>query len=198
MASTTSHISKLAITALTVTMIVGLPLTVSAATTSTNTTVTANIVGTLAIDSLTPANVGMTLDPTGAGVVSSASQTVQVSSNNASGFKLYIKDADATLSLGASFSAHASAWGSATALANNTWGYAIPGAVSFDASYSTETNNSSSASKWVGITASDQQIKDYTSSGIDSTVVWYAARATTAIAPGTYADTVTYTATTNP
>ena len=177
-----------------------LPLTSFAATTSTNTTVTAVINSSISIDSLTPTNVSVTLNPTGAGVVSSTSQTVAVSTNNATGFKLYLKDANTDLTLGdptGPIAAHSAAWGSASALANNTWGYAIPNATGFDATYSAETDNGSSTSKWVGITSSDQELKNVTSSGIDTTTVWYGVRATTATPPGSYADIVTYTAITN-
>ncbi len=177
-----------------------LPLTSFAATTSTNTTVTAVINSSISIDSLTPTNVSVTLNPTGAGVVSSTSQTVAVSTNNATGFKLYLKDANTDLTLGdptGPIAAHSAAWGSASALANNTWGYAIPGATGFDATYSAETDNGSSTSKWVGITSSDQELKNVATAGTNNTVVWYGVRATTATPPGSYADTVTYTATTN-
>ncbi len=197
MASTTRHITVLLASGA---MVFSLPLVASAVTTSSNTTVTANIVGTLSIDSLTPSNVSVTLNPTGGGVVSSANQAVQVSSNNATGFKLYLKDANTDLTLGdptGPIAAHSAAWGSASALANNTWGYAIPGATGFDATYSAETDNGSSTSKWVGITSSDQELKNVTSSGIDTTTVWYGVRATTATPPGSYADIVTYTAITN-
>lgn len=172
-----------------------------AVSTSSNTTVTAVIAGAISIDSLTPTNVTVNLTPTGTGVVSSASQAVQVSTNNSSGFKLYLKDANADLTLGDPGGPIAAHTGGTltvpTALANNTWGFAIPGAP-FDASYSAESNNASSVSKWAGITASDQQLKNVGAAGTNTTTVWYGVRATTATNPGSYADIVTYTATTNP
>lgn len=177
--------------------VAGLPLTSYAATTSTNTTVTATVNASISINSLTPANVGVTLNPTGAGVVSSASQAVEVSTNAPNGFDLLLKDADATLTLGATIAAHAGTMGTPTVLANNTWGFAIAGAP-FSGSYSVETDNASSSSLWAGITASDQLLRDVASPGTTTTTVWYGVRATTATSPGSYADTITYTATTNP
>lgn len=175
------------------------PAVVGAATATSNTTVTATIVGSISIDSLTPSNVSISLTPTGSGVVSSASQAVQVSTNNTTGFKLYLKDANSDLTLGdpsGPIGAHAGTMLAPTALANDKWGFAIAGAP-FDTSYNTESNNASSTSKWAGITAADQQLKNVTGTGTDTTTVWYGVRATTATAPGSYADTVTYTAITN-
>lgn len=177
-----------------------LPVAASAATQTANTTITATVADVITVS--TPGTVTINVTPTSGGVVSSASDTVTVSTNRTTGYNLKLADSDATTTLtsgGNTIAAHAGTQAAPTALANNTWGWAVAGAP-FDASYSAESNNASSATKWAGMpaTGSPATIKTTgaTASG-DTTTVWYAVKATSAQAGGTYTDTVTYTATTN-
>lgn len=177
------------------------PVTVSAATDSANTTINTVIASVISIS--TSSTVTLNITPVSGGSQTSASDTVTVSTNNSAGYVLTLADSDATTNLenGANtIGAHAGTQASPTALANNSWGYAVPALGSFDASYTTISNATSSTSKWAGVPASGSEntIKTTaaTASG-DTTTVWYSAKADTTKPNGTYADTVTYTATTN-
>ena len=202
---TTSRLASLAALA----GVVGLalaPIAASAATATANTTINANLGSTISIT--TSGTVTLNITPVSGGNQSSASDTVTVNTNNATGYNLAVKDADATLTLtnGANtIAASSNTFAGATTLANNTWGWAVAntttgiGSNGFDASYSTFTDQSSHASHWAGITASDQQFKNTSTTATnDTTTVWYSAKADTTKPNGTYTDTVVYTATTNP
>lgn len=183
------------------------PAIVSAATDTEDTTITVSVGSVISVT--TGTNVAISLIPTAGGVVSSNSDTVSVSTNNATGYNLGVADSDATTTLASGGNSFAASSGTKTApitLANNTWGFAVPtgttgiGTNGFDASYSVETNNGSSTSKWAGMPASGAPMMlktTATTATSDSTTVWYAAKATTAQPNGTYTGTVTYTATTN-
>ena len=181
------------------------PVAASAAANSANTTVNAVIASTISIT--TSGTVTLNITPVSGGAQTSASDTVTVNTNHSAGYNLAVKDADANLNLvngGNTIAASSNTFAAGAALANNTWGWAVPsgttgiGTNNFDASYSVITNAASSTSKWTGITASDQVFK--TTAAVetnDVTTVWYSAKADTSKPNGTYADTVTYTATTN-
>ena len=177
------------------------PVIASAASSSANTTINATINSVISIS--TSSTVAVSLTPTAGGVVSSNSDTVTVNTNNTAGYVLTLADNDATTTLvsGANtIAAHSGTYASPTALANNTWGYAVAALNNFDGSYSAETNNGSSTSKWAGVpaTGSPQTLKTTaTTATNDTTTVWYGVKATSAQPNGTYTDTVTYTATTN-
>lgn len=176
------------------------PFVASAATQTANTTINATINPVISIS--TGSTVAISLTPTAGGVVSSASDTVTISTNNAAGYVLQLADADATTTLvsgGNSIPAHAGTYAVPTTLATNTWGYALAGG-NFTASYTAETNNAASTTKWAGIpaTGSPQSIKTTaTTATADTTTVWYGVKVDTSKPTGTYSDTVTYTATTN-
>lgn len=178
------------------------PVYVGAVTSTANTVVNATIASVISISTATP--VAIALTPTAGGVVSSASDTVSVSTNNAAGYTLTLADTDTNTDLvnGANtITAHAGTQASPTALANNTWGYRIVSVGGFGAgAYSAETDNASSTSTWAGVpsSAAPNTIKTTaTTATADTTTVWYGVRATTAKPNGVYTDTVTYTATTN-
>ncbi len=183
-----------------------LPAIASAATATANTTINATVESTISMSS--SGTVTLNITPVSGGAQTSASDTVTVSTNNATGYKLTLKDADTTLTLANglnTIAASSNTMSGATTLANNTWGFAVasatPGVASntFDASYTVFSNQASHASKWAGITSSDQQIKSTTSTASsDTTTVWYSAKADTTKPSGTYSDIVVYTATTNP
>jgi len=180
------------------------PVLVSAASDTENTTVNAVIASTISMT--TSGTVTLNITPVSGGSQTSASDTVTVNSNNAAGYTLAIKDADATLELenGANIiAASSNTFAAAAALANNTWGWAVPdtttgiGANNFDTTYSVLTNVASSSTTWTGITATDQIFKSTTTvASNDVATVWYSAKADTSKPNGTYADIVTYTATT--
>ncbi len=183
-------------------VMLGLPIAASAASNNASTTINATVNSVISIS--TGTTVAISLTPTSGGVVSSASDTVSVSTNNSAGYTLTLADADATTNLvsgGNTIGAHTGTQASPTALANNTWGYRVVGAGGFGASaYSAETNNGSSSSTWAGVpaTGSPNTLKTTgsTASG-DTTTVWYGVKVNSSKVGGTYSDTVTYTATTN-
>lgn len=177
------------------------PLVAAAATSSANTTINATVNAVISIT--TSSTVTLNLTPTAGGVVTSSSDTVTVNTNRTAGYTLTLEDADATTTLVSgsdTFTAHTGTFAAPTALSNGTWGYAVASAGGFDASYSTETNNASSTSKWAGVPASGSGVTLKTTGSTatnDTTTVWWAAKANSSQPNGTYTDTVTYTATTN-
>jgi len=86
-------------------------------------------------------------------------------------------------------------------LAANTWGYRVDGVGGFGAGpTSVVTNQATESHTWAGVPASGaaNTIKTYTTGAAsnDSTTVWYALNATTAVAGDNYSNTVVYTAAT--
>lgn len=178
------------------------PVIASAAVNSGTTTLNASIASTITI--ATNATVTVPLQPTSSAVLTSISDTVQVSTNSANGYFLTLADGDTTTNLvnGANtLAAHTGTFAAPTAMATNTWGYRIVGQGGFTATaYSAETNSTSSSSTWAGIasSAAPQTVKTTATTALnDPTVVWYAVKVDSTKPNGTYTDTVTYTATTN-
>ena len=177
------------------------PVAASAASQTSNTTINATV--NEVISMTTSGTVALNLTPTAGGVVSSASDTVTVSTNRTTGYTLTLKNADTTTSLVSgsnTITAHNGTPAAPTALATGSWGFAVAGAP-FDASYSAETNNGSSATKWAGVPSSSGTAATLKTTGAtatnDTTTVWYAVKANSSQPNGIYTDTVTYTATTN-
>ena len=176
------------------------PALASAATQSTNTTVTATVQSVISLAAGTAPSMSVT--PTGSGTLTSTSQTVTVNSNNVLGYNLTVADSDATTTLvsgGNTIAASANTTASPAALAVNTWGFAVGGLGTFDASYSTETNSTTSTSKWAGMPATGSPFNIRSTSATatnEVTTVWYAVEVDSSKPNGTYTDTVTYTATT--
>jgi hypothetical protein len=208
MSTTYSQRIKSSVIALSaISAVVALPVISSAASDTAGTIINASVGSTISITTGSP--IAISLTPTAGGVVTSASDTVTVNTNNALGYNLGVNDADATTSLvsGANtFTASSGTKAAPATLANNTWGFAVAtgttgiGTNGFDASYTTENNNASSTSKWAGMPASGSPMALKSTSGVatnDATTVWYAAKANSSQPNGTYTDTVTYTATTN-
>ena len=178
------------------------PVLASAAVDTENTTINATIGSTITMT--TSGTVALAITPDGDGQSSSASDTVSVSTNNASGYYLTLADSDATTTLangGNSIAAHAGTQGTPTTLANNSWGYRVDGAGGFGAGpASAETNVDTLALTWAGVpaTGSPNTLKTTGSTASnDTTTVWYGAKADTSKPNGVYTGTVTYTATTN-
>lgn len=183
-------------------VVLGVPVVASAASQTATTTINATVNSVISISTGTTVNISLT--PTAGGVVSSASDTVSVSTNNAAGYNLTLADSDATTNLVSgpnTIAAHGGTQASPTALAANTWGYRVVNVGGFGASaYTAETNNGSSTSTWAGVpaTGSPNTIKTTASTAsADTTTVWYGVRANSTKVGGTYSDTVTYTAVTN-
>lgn len=190
-----------------VVFVISSPVTVSAAASSQNTIINATVNSVISITTLS--TVAISLTPTTGGVLSSSSDTVTVNSNNTAGYVLTAADADATTSLTSGANNITASAGTKTVpvvLVNGTWGFAVAtgttgiGTNGFDVSYSAETNNASSTSKWAGMPASGTPMMLKTTAAVatnDATIVWYAAKVNAAQPNGTYTDTVTYTATSN-
>lgn len=187
------------------------PAIASAATEYDDTQINVTVGSAISIES--DGTVAISLTPTVDPVVSSNSDEVEVSTNNMTGYNLTIQDTDTTTTLTGvgngsnTFTSIGGGINAAAALTNGKWGFAVPtgttglGTNNFDASYSAETNNTSSTSKWAGVPSSSGSaitIKSTaaTASG-DTTTVWFAARADPSQPADTYQNTVRYTATTN-
>lgn len=179
--------------------VVAAPVFASAVADTEPTTINAVVGEAIAVT--TSGTVALNITPATGGALTSNSDTVTVSTNNGTGYTLAVNDTDATVTLvngGNSIAAHAGTVGTPTALANNTWGFAVAGAP-FDVSYAIETNVTSSSTKWAGMPASGSPatIRTTNSNVIgEATTVWYAAKVDLSKPDGTYTDSVTYTATT--
>lgn len=207
MVTTLKNKAKIAAWVLGAVAVATAPATVSAVNATSNTTINATVNAVVSISS--GPSVAISLTPTAGGVVSSASDTVTVSTNNSAGYTLSMKDADTSANLvsgGNNITPHASLT-TPGVLVNGTWGWAVNsgttgvGISGFDASYSAENNNVSSTSNWVGVPLSSGSASTIkatsTTASNDATTVWYAARVNASQPTGVYTDTVTYTATTN-
>lgn len=179
------------------------PVAASAASDTENTTINASVGSTISMT--TSGTVSISVTPTGSGAMSSQSDTVSVSTNNAAGYVLTFSNNDTTTSLANGGNTIAADAGTqavpSSSLTNNRWGYRVDGVGGFGAgATSAETNVASSAYSWAGVpsSASPNTLKttSATASG-DTTTVWYGLKADTTNPNGTYTDTVTYTATTN-
>lgn len=175
--------------------------TIYAVSDSDTTVVNALIGSSISISTSSTVNVSVT--PVSGGSQSSALDTVTVATNNDSGYALTMEDSDADTDLvngGNTIAAHTGTYGTPTVLANNSWGYAVAGG-NFDVSYSALNNVTSSGSLWAGMPASGAPVTlktTATTTSGDATEVWYSVKADTTNPNGTYTDTVSYTATTNP
>lgn len=178
------------------------PIVASAATNNASTTVTATVDPTISISS--SSTVGFNITPVSGGSQSSSSDTVTVDTNNQSGYTLTLADADATTTLvsgGNTIAAHAGTQAVPTVLANNSWGYRVDNVGGFGATTTTAlTNVTSSSQTFAGVPASGApntlKTTATTASG-DATTVWYSAKVDPTKPSGAYADSVTYTVTTN-
>lgn len=189
-------------------VVLATPTVVGAATNSANSTLNATIGDVISLTS--SGTVTISLAPTSAGVVSSASDTITVNTNRTAGYNLKLSDVDTVNNLvsGANtITPMGTTWGSPAVLTNGKWGYGIASgtagltaASGFSAAYSAETNNASSTTVWLGVpsSAAPQTLKTTAAVATnDQTTIWYGVRASTAQPGGTYTDAVVYTATTN-
>src|SRR5690606_36552589 len=108
--------------------VLALPVAASAASDTANTVINATVESTISVSSFSPVEISLT--PSGSEVVSSASDTVTVSTNNSGGYTLTLVNADGDTDLVSgtdTISAHAGTPAVPTALVINTWGYAVAG-----------------------------------------------------------------------
>ncbi|MDB5184448.1 MAG: hypothetical protein JWN38_256 [Candidatus Saccharibacteria bacterium] len=143
--------------------------------------------------------------PTGGGVQTIASDTVTVSTNDASGYTLQLNEtsgSSALVSGGNSIPATAGTFGTPIPEAVNTWGYRVDSLGTFGAGPTNSASNAaiSGSIKFAAVpaTASPQTLKTTaTTASSDTTAVWYGVAVNTTQASGTYTNGVTYTATAN-
>lgn len=179
------------------------PAAAFAANQTAGTTINATIGSTISIS--TSGTVTLAITPTASGSATSASDTVSVSTNNSTGYNLTLASSSAQVTLtngGNSIAASSGTQASPVTLANNTWGYRVDSAGGFGSGpTSAQSNVTSLSNTWAGIPASGSPntLKTTaTTAAADTTVVWYGAKVDTTKPNGTYSNTVTYTATTNP
>lgn len=123
--------------------------------------------------------IALTVTPTSSGVLASASGTVTVVSTDVVGYRLYIRSVSSTDMTNGATTIPASANGSPSSLAVNTWGYNLDG-----------------SSNYVGATLSDVLIRSATqpyTSG-DVTTVTYGVRVDNTKRSGSYSTSILYTA----
>jgi hypothetical protein len=165
-----------------------------------DTVINANIGSTISITTSNTVNLNVT--PTLAGSATSASDTITVATNNASGYSLVLENVDNETDLengASSIPAHTGTFASPSTLANNTWGYRVDSAGDFGAGPTSAENNQANLSgTWAGVPANGAGDTLKTTSSPtagDVTTVWYGVKADTSNPDGTYSDTVMYTAT---
>lgn len=179
------------------------PVAASAASTTASTTINATVGSIISMTTSSTVAIGVT--PTASGAMSSNSDAVSVSTNNALGYVLTLADTDATTTLVSGANTFLADAGSqavpSASLTLNRWGYRVDSVGGFGAGTTTaETNIASSAFKWAGVPASGSAntLKTTaTTATNDITTVWYGVKADTTKPNGVYTDSVTYTATTN-
>jgi hypothetical protein len=168
-----------------------------------NTTVNVNVGSAISISTSSPINLAIT--PSGGGSATSASDAVSVSTNNTTGYKLQLADADGANTLdgggGNKINPASGTFGSPAVLGVNTWGYRVDGAGTFGAGPTVAQNNTASLTgTWAKVPlsgANDVLRTTGSTANNDITTVWYAANVDSTLPNGTYTDIVTYTATTN-
>lgn len=182
-------------------LLLGTPMLAAATTASTTISSTLSSVISLATTNTT---VNVNVIPTGSGAQTLASDTVTVSTNDASGYTLQLGETTATTALtsgGNTIPASAGTQAVPIAMAVNTWGYRVDGLGGFGAGpTSTQSSAVIGAIKFAAVPASGSPntLKTTaTTASNDTTTVWYGTAANTSQASGTYTNSVTYTITAN-
>lgn len=179
-----------------------LPIATTTYAATSTSTINGMVNSTITVTSAGP--VSISTAPTSVAVTSSARDTVNVSTNNESGYSLTLEtnSADRNLTHSSdSIAASAGTLSAPVALADNTWGYRVDGVGGFSGTTVAETNLTSSAFTWAGVPAAgngDTIKTTTTTASNDQTDVWYAMSADTSKPSGTYSNTVVYTATAQP
>jgi uncharacterized protein (TIGR02145 family) len=147
------------------------------------------------------------LTPTANGSVVSGGMTLNVSTNNPTGYHLTMKSNSLnmvnTVNNAYSLSPVSGSIAVPNALSNNTWGFAIPktqtnasGLISsgFDNTYAIEDNNQNSESHWAAVPVTDTTIKSTSSSTQnDATSIFFGAKGTTELASSAYTAEIVFT-----
>ncbi len=177
------------------------PVAVGAATS--NTIISSDISGVIGLFT-TSGTINVDVAPSGAGAQTIASDTVTVSTNNAAGYTLKLAEAGASTDLVSgsdTIPASSGTQASPVVAAVNTWGYRVDGLGGFGAGPTTSASNQAIGSRTfaaVPATASPNTLKTTSAPATnDVTTIWYQVSADTSTPPGTYTNTVVYTAVTN-
>ncbi len=150
--------------------------------------------------------VDLSLIPGPSPVCTVQSDTVNVSTNSATGYSLSLQDGDASSALTSGGNALPTASGSSQApapLAANTWGYRVDGTAAFGAGPTTSSRNAPSDGTLFAAIPTNAQTEATLSmthaanAQALTTTVWYGLCATTSQPSGTYSDTLNYTALVN-
>ena len=154
----------------------------------------------------TSPSINLSIQPTSAGAVSIAKDTVVANTNSPSGYKLYLsvnKDLDnniyldgdtANNTINTKFTPTAGTYETPSALSQNSWGYAVADLNSFDASYNIAAPSLSSKFANIPMLGEEQLIHDH--SGIatdDATDIYYGVKANINVASGNYFTELLYT-----
>lgn len=192
---------KKSIFALSLLAIALMPVAAGAATA--NTIISSDISGVIGLFT-TSGTVNVDVAPSGAGAQTIASDTVTVSTNNVAGYILKLAEAGASSDLvsgGDTIPAVSGTQASPVAATANTWGYRVDSLGGFGAGPTSAASNQAIGSLTfaaVPATASPNTLKSTSAPATnDTTTIWYQVTADTSTPPGTYTNTVIYTAVTN-
>jgi hypothetical protein len=152
----------------------------------------------------TNGTVNVDVTPSGAGAQTIASDTVTISTNAPGGYTLQLAESTAQTALVSgsdTIPAISGTQASPAAASANTWGYRVDGIGGFGAGPTSAASNQPIGSLTfaaVPATASPNTIKATSSTATnDTTTIWYQVSVDTSTPPGTYTNTVVYTAVTN-
>ena len=164
-----------------------------------STVIRANANATISISS--GGSVTLDVIPTADGSITTAKDTVTVSTNSNDGYNLTLSTVGSNNTLASGSDSIPASMGTQTspvALAANTWGYRVDNLVAFGAGPTTTVSNVATESNtWAGVPihGTPNTIKSTDGiSGGDATTIWYGLNSTTETASGNYANTVVYTA----
>lgn len=182
-------------------MLAILPLTASALTTP---TVVSSDIGSVISLLSSSGTVHIDATPNASGVQTIASDTVTVSTNDASGYTLKLGEtaaASALTSGGNSIASIGATAASPIALTVGTWGYRVDNVAGFGVGPTSAVSNVAIGSLQfasIPVTATPDTLKTTaTTATNDVTTVWYGVAVNTSTPSGAYTNSVTYTATAN-
>ena len=170
---------------------------------TTTSTIIASVASIISVSS--NGTLTLSVTPATGGSQTTDDDTVSVTTNSSSGYTLTLADTDATTTLvngGDSISAHSGTQASPSALANNSWGYRVDTIGGFGAGPgAASTNQTTNTLTFAGVpaTGAANTIRTTaTTASSETTSVWYSVKVDGTKPSGSYSDSVTYTATTNP
>lgn len=171
---------------------------------ATNNTIISSDIGAVIGLFTTNGTVDVDVTPSASGAQTIASDTVTITTNNAAGYNLKLALAGAQTDLESGSDAIPQSSGtqaSPSVPAVNTWGYRVDGVGGFGAGPTSGASSQPVGARTfaaVPATGSPNTLKTTSSPAVsDTTTVWYQVYADTATPPGTYTNTVVYTAVTN-